>query len=157
MEPYLEAVVQAARGLELVVYTVATAQSGTAEPGFELELNDGPAMAFRQSLQPTERPAADGRRDILVRTRPQHPASKRPGVGDAVMRACQALVRHRYWRWLSKVDAGRRLLVAGYQSVEMIEQSIAARSGEPPPSGRQARTFQAGVLKEIRTAPSLPA
>lgn len=49
-----------ARGLELVVYTVATAQSGTSEPGFELELNDGPAMAFRQSLHPADRPAADG-------------------------------------------------------------------------------------------------
>ncbi len=41
-----------ARGLELVVYTMATAQSGTGEPGFELELNDGPDMAFRQTLQP---------------------------------------------------------------------------------------------------------
>ncbi|MFD6895365.1 hypothetical protein ACFWB0_12590 [Rhodococcus sp. NPDC060086] len=48
------------RGLELVVYTAATAQSGTAKPGFELELNDGPAMAFRQSLQPADRPVADG-------------------------------------------------------------------------------------------------
>lgn len=43
-----------------MVYTVATAQSGTAKPGFELELNDGPAMAFRQSFQPADRPAADG-------------------------------------------------------------------------------------------------
>lgn len=49
-----------ARGLELVVYTVATALSGTAEPGFELEVNDGADMAFRQSLQPADRPAADG-------------------------------------------------------------------------------------------------
>jgi hypothetical protein len=48
------------RGLELVVYTAATAQSGIREPGFELELNDGPAMDFRQTLQPADRPAADG-------------------------------------------------------------------------------------------------
>ncbi len=49
-----------ARGLELVVYTVATAHSGTGKPGFELELNDGPDMAFRQTFRPADRPAADG-------------------------------------------------------------------------------------------------
>jgi len=182
-----------ARGLELVVYTVAAAQSGTAEPGFELELNDGPAMAFRQSLQPADRPAADGAfwygldRSILHqsgRVLAGPPASEvfaelppndlrsllidslrwwmaRPGqaddrsaagADDAVLGACRALVRHRYGRWLSKVDAGRRLLVAGYRPVGMIEQSIAARSGWPPPSGRQARAFQEGVLQEILAA-----
>lgn len=182
-----------ARGLELVVYTVATAQSGTAQPGFELELNDGPAMAFRQSLQPADRPAADGTfwygldRSILHqsgRVLAGPPASEAfaelepddlrsllidslhwwlalpsqaddgsaAGGDEAVLGACRALVRHRYGKWLSKVDAGRQLLVAGYGSVEMIEQSIAARFGEPPPSGRQARTFQEGVLKEILTA-----
>lgn len=136
-----------ARGLELVVYTVATAQSGTANPGFELELNDGPAMAFRQSLQSADRPADDGKfwygldRSILhqsgrVLVGPPAPeafaelppdalrrllidslhwwmalpsqADDRPAVGadDAVLGACRALVRHRYGRWLSKVDAG---------------------------------------------------
>ncbi len=49
-----------ARGLELVVYALAVAQSGTAEPGFELELNDGPSMGFRQTLDPADRPPADG-------------------------------------------------------------------------------------------------
>lgn len=49
-----------ARGLELVVYTRTAAQSGTAEPGLELDLNDGPAMGFRQSFEPANRPAADG-------------------------------------------------------------------------------------------------
>lgn len=187
-----------ARGVELVVYTVATAQSGTPTPGFELELNDGPAMAFRQSLQPADRPAADGTfwygldRSILHqsgRVLAGPPASEAfaelspddlrsllidslqwwmalpsqvddrstAGADDAVLGACRALVRHRYGRWLSKVDAGRRLLVAGYRPVEVIEQSIAARSGGPPPSGRQARTFQEGVLKEILTATSPPA
>ena len=177
----------------MVVYTVATAQSGTAKPGFELELNDGPAMAFRQSLQPADRPVADGTfwygldRSILHqsgRVLAGPPASEvfaelppdelrsllidslrwwtalpsqaddrsAAGAEDAVLGACRALVRHRYGRWLSKVDAGRQLLVAGYRPVEVIEHSIAARSGEPPPSGRQARTFQEGVLKEIRTA-----
>ncbi|MFD6894714.1 hypothetical protein ACFWB0_09230 [Rhodococcus sp. NPDC060086] len=81
-------------------------------------------------------------------------AEDRPAAGadDAVFGACRVLVRHRYGRWLSKVDAGRQLLSAGYRPVAVIEQSIAARSGEPPPSGRQARAFQEAVLKEILTA-----
>lgn len=184
-----------ARGVELVVYTEATAQSGTAEPGFELELNDGPAMAFRQSLRPADRPAADGAfwygldRSILHqsdRVLAGPPASEafaelppdelrrllvdslhwwmalpgqtddRPAAGaeDSVLGACRALVRHRSGRWLAKVDAGRRLLAAGYRPVEVIEKSIAARSGGTPPSSGQARTFQAGVLQEILAAAS---
>lgn len=187
-----------ARGLELVVYTVDTAQSGTAEPGFELELNDGPAMAFRQSLQPADRPVADGTfwygldRSILhqsgrVLAGPPAaeafaelpPADLRSllidslrwwmalpdqvddrsaaGADDAVLGACRALVRHRYGRWLSKVDAGRRLIVTGYRPVEVVEQSIAARSGGSPPSDRQARAFQERILKELLSATSLPA
>ncbi|MCS5479611.1 nucleotidyltransferase domain-containing protein [Corynebacterium sp. YIM 101645] len=131
-----------ARGLELVVYTVAAAQSGTAEPGFELELNDGPDMAFRQSLHPGDRPAADGAfwygldRSILhqsglVLAGPPAAAvfaelspdelrgllvnslhwwmAQSGHADDAVLGACRALVRHRHGRWLSKVDAGRRL------------------------------------------------
>ncbi|MDO1486541.1 nucleotidyltransferase domain-containing protein [Rhodococcus rhodochrous] len=182
-----------ARGLELVAYTVATARSGTGEPGFEVELNDGPAMAFRQTLRPADRPAIDGTfwygldRSILHQSgrvlagppaseafaelAPEKlrgllvdslrwwmallgPADDRPspGADDAVLGACRALVRHRYGRWLSKVDAGRWLLEAGYQPAETIEQSIAARSGESPPSGRQARTFQEGVLRELLAA-----
>ncbi|WP_420881835.1 nucleotidyltransferase domain-containing protein [Rhodococcus sp. (in: high G+C Gram-positive bacteria)] len=186
-----------ARGLELVVYTVATAQSGTGKPGFELELNDGPGMAFRQTLRPADRPTADGTfwygldRSILHqsgRVLAGPPASEafaelppeelqsllvdslhwwmalpsqaddRPAAGadDAVLGACRALVRSRYGRWLSKVDAGRRLLGVGYEPAETIEQSIAARSGEPPPSGRQARTFQEGVLHELLAATQRP-
>jgi hypothetical protein len=49
-----------ARGLELIVYTVGAAQSGTAEPAYQVELNDGPAMAFRQTLDPADRSRADG-------------------------------------------------------------------------------------------------
>ena len=56
-----EALPVPARGLELVVYTRATAGSGTTDPGFEVELNTGPAMAFRATYDPADRPAADGR------------------------------------------------------------------------------------------------
>ena len=50
-----------ARGLELVVYTRATAQAGRPEPGFEVELNTGPEMTFRATYDPSDRPVADGR------------------------------------------------------------------------------------------------
>ena len=50
-----------ARGLELVVYRNAVARSGTAAPGFEVELNSGPRMDFRETYDPDARPAADGR------------------------------------------------------------------------------------------------
>jgi hypothetical protein len=59
------------RGLELVVYTVAAAASGTAAPAFEMELNDGPGMAYRFTADPMSRPSQDGTfwyaidRDIL--------------------------------------------------------------------------------------------
>ncbi|MFG1927616.1 nucleotidyltransferase domain-containing protein [Cryptosporangium sp. NPDC048952] len=49
-----------ARGLELVVYRSAVARSSTAEPGFEVELNSGPRMDFRQTYSPDDRPVADG-------------------------------------------------------------------------------------------------
>lgn len=179
-----------ARGLELVVYTEATARSGVREPGFELELNDGPGMDFRQTLQPADRPAADGTfwygldRSILHqsgRVLSGPPAAEafvdlsaddlrsllidslrwwmalptraddKPAAGadDAVLGACRALVRYRDGVWLSKVDAGRHLIATGFMPAKVIEQSIAARSGKPPPSGPQSRTFQRGVLEEI--------
>ena len=43
-----------ARGLELVVYPLATARSGGGEAGFELNLNTGAEMAFRVDEQPGE-------------------------------------------------------------------------------------------------------
>ncbi len=55
-----EALACPARGLELVVYRHDVAMSGTAEPGFELELNTGPAMDFRVTWRPEDRPAEDG-------------------------------------------------------------------------------------------------
>ena len=49
-----------ARGLELVVYRRTVAQSGTPEPGFEVELNTGARMDFRATYTGGDRPAADG-------------------------------------------------------------------------------------------------
>ena len=50
-----------ARGLELVLYRRAVVQTGTLEPGFELELNTGAGMDFRATYAGDERPVADGR------------------------------------------------------------------------------------------------
>lgn len=79
--------------------------------------------------------------------------------------ACRSLVRVRHGVWLSKVDAGRRLAADGRRAdptddgaaadpvgggaADLIERSIAARAGGPPPSGPEARAFQQGVLDEI--------
>jgi hypothetical protein len=49
-----------ARGLELVVYPLATAHAAGGGPGFVLELNDGPAMPYRAALDPSERSADAG-------------------------------------------------------------------------------------------------
>ncbi|MER6754164.1 nucleotidyltransferase domain-containing protein [Micromonospora echinofusca] len=111
-----------------------------------------------------------------------------PGAEDAVLGACRSLVRVRHGVWLSKVDAGRRLVADGRPAaptaagqpadatadgvpvgetageagdgeavgatgdggaVDVIERSIAARAGGPPPSGPEARAFQRRVLDEI--------
>jgi hypothetical protein len=74
-----------------------------------------------------------------------------PEAADAVLGACRALVRIRSGRWLGKVDAGRWLLAGGWESVDavVVEESIAARSGGPPPAGARARAFLERVLVEI--------
>src|SRR5215208_5448951 len=43
-----------ARGLELVVYALATVQQSTGAPGFELNLNTGARMDFRADHEPGE-------------------------------------------------------------------------------------------------------
>ena len=55
-----EALPVPARGLELVAYTRAAAGSGRPDPGFEVELNTGPEMAFRATYRPEDRPSVDG-------------------------------------------------------------------------------------------------
>ncbi|MFG1890576.1 nucleotidyltransferase domain-containing protein [Micromonospora sp. NPDC049051] len=140
-----------ARGLELVVYRLAVARSGTPEPGFEVELNTGARMPWRVTWSAADRPAGDGLfwygldRSILHQCgytlfgppaaevfTDLSPADLRrlltdalrwwlalptppgdgpaPGAEDAVLGACRALVKLRHGVWLSKVDAGRRLV-----------------------------------------------
>jgi hypothetical protein len=73
-----------------------------------------------------------------------------PEAADAVLGACRALVRIRSGRWLGKVDAGRWLLTGGCEPADVVvEESIAARAGGPPPAGTRARAFLERVLVEI--------
>jgi hypothetical protein len=72
---------------------------------------------------------------------------------DAVLAACRALIRTTGGIWVAKVDAGRRLLAAGYQPAGVIRRAIDARGGGTPPSAPEARAFQQQVIKEIRSAP----
>lgn len=173
-----------ARGLELVVYRREVAMSGTAAPGFELELNTGPDMEFRVTWRPEDRPEEDGLfwygldRSLLHRSGLRlvgAPASDvfadlapaavsdllvaslrwwiaRPAASeDAVLGACRALVKHRWDRWLSKVDAGLFLLDAGHEPGDVIRDAIAARSGGPPLIGVRARDFQVRVLEALES------
>ncbi|MCM0674304.1 nucleotidyltransferase domain-containing protein [Micromonospora phytophila] len=71
-----------------------------------------------------------------------------PGAEDAVLGACRSLVKVRHGVWLSKTAAGRRLVEDGWPA-DLVERSIAARDGGPPPNGREARAFQRQVLDEI--------
>ncbi|MER7169435.1 nucleotidyltransferase domain-containing protein [Micromonospora sp. NPDC000207] len=71
-----------------------------------------------------------------------------PGAEDAVLGAARALVRVRHGTWLSKVDAGRRLIREGYPA-GLLEQCVAARRGGPPPGGATARAFQRRILAEL--------
>jgi len=49
-----------ARGLELVAYRREVAAAGTPGPGFEVELNTGSGVAFRETFDPADRPVKDG-------------------------------------------------------------------------------------------------
>lgn len=182
-----------ARGLELVVYREEVTRSGTAEPGFELELNSGASMSFRATYDPADRAAGDGGfwyaldRSLLhdqgrtllgpaagemfadlapgdlhvslvaalrwwLASSVPHSDEPASGAADAVLGACRALVRLRDGVWLSKVDAGRRVVAAGTGDTAVVEQAIAARSGGPPPSAERARSFQQAVLDELVAA-----
>lgn len=71
-----------------------------------------------------------------------------PGAEDAVLGACRSLVKARDGVWLSKADAGRRLISRG-EHADLVGRCLAARRGGPPPIGGEARAFQRQVLAEI--------
>ncbi|MDG4796402.1 nucleotidyltransferase domain-containing protein [Micromonospora sp. WMMD1082] len=82
-----------------------------------------------------------------------------PGAEDAVLGACRAWVRVHHGVWLPKVGAGRRLLteagpLVDAATTELVERSIAARDGGPPPHGPPARAFQRRVLAGLTDGPA---
>jgi hypothetical protein len=70
-------------------------------------------------------------------------------IGDAVLGASRALLRHRTDRWVSKVAAARHLVEEGHDAADVLAQSIAARHGGPPPDPARARAFQEQVLRVV--------
>jgi len=127
-----------ARGLELVVYRLDVARSGTTAPGFELELNTGRDVEFRATYRPEARPEADGLfwyavdRSILrehgigLRGPPpdevfgdsaELPRLLAESVRwhlanapiDGMVNAQRALIRIRTGRWVSKPAAARTM------------------------------------------------
>ena len=152
-----------ARGLELVVYRLVVARSGTSDPGFEVELNSGRSMSFRATYDPGDRPAEDGRfwyavdRSILR----EHgvallgpPAAEVFGkvddlrsllaesvrwhlehgaAQDGALGACRALIRVRTGRWVSKVEASAELDRRAPVDAREFQQEVLRELS--PPSG----------------------
>ena len=159
-----------ARGLEFVVYPIATAQSGGGEPGFELNLNTGAEMGFRVDEQPGQiegfwfaidrailrehgvalsgPPPADliapiPRATLLLLLQESirwHRDSDVPLGSDAVLNTCRALRFATEGTWSSKREAG------AWAAHEPIVR--AALAGEELERGAVVR-FLAGVLDEV--------
>jgi aminoglycoside adenylyltransferase-like protein/nucleotidyltransferase-like protein len=149
------------RGLELVVYLLETAQSGSVEPTFELNLNAGPRMPLRVEHEaaageghwfPIDRtmlaqagiallgpPAGEvfspippeALAPILVDSIRWHRA--RPErPSDSVLNACRSLRFATEGRWSSKLAAGRWAVDHGLVPAELVERACAPR--RPPPA-----------------------
>jgi hypothetical protein len=159
-----------ARGLELVVYPLATARGGGGEPGFELNLNTGSAMGFRVDEAPgdiegfwfaidrsilrahgvalTGPPAADlfapipraTLLELLQESIRWHRDSDVPLGSDTVLNTCRALRFASEGTWSSKREAG------AWAAQEPIV--AAALAGEPLERAAVARFLDA-VLDEV--------
>jgi hypothetical protein len=159
-----------ARGLELVVYPLATARGGGGEPGFELNLNTGAAMGFRVDEAPgdiegfwfaidrsilrahgvalTGPPAADlfapipraTLLELLQESIRWHRDSDVPLGSDTVLNTCRALRFASEGTWSSKREAG------AWATQEPIV--AAALAGEPLERAAVARFLDA-VLDEV--------
>jgi hypothetical protein len=131
-----EALPSPARGLEFVLYPLETAKAGGVEPGFDLNLNSGPGLAFRADFEPVEGEAhwfaidrsvlashgvvllgppaptvfqPAGRADLLpllAKTLRWYLHADLLG-GDAILNACRSVFYAREGAWASKHAAGR--------------------------------------------------
>lgn len=145
-----------ARGLELVVYRLATTRSGSAARDFELNLNTGSQMALRVDLEPASGPShwfpidrsilaqagvaiagppageifAPIDRAVLLPVLAESIAWHRrnPGSrGDDVLNACRALRFAREGLWSSKTEAGRWAIEGGVFPAGMVLAALEAR------------------------------
>jgi hypothetical protein len=145
-----------ARGLELVVYTRAVAGAGEAEAGFELNLNTGERMDYREerhggtaeahwyaidrAILAQDGVALSGPPAGEIFRGPPRPVvlgllgqSLRWHAGgeaasDVVLNAARSIVYAREGRWVSKPAAARRLIETG-QEPELMETALTAREG----------------------------
>jgi hypothetical protein len=170
-----------ARGLELVVYRLDIARSGTTEPGFELNLNTGERMPFRVDAEPDPveahwfaldrsilaahglaivGPPADTVFGPIAR------ASLLPvlsaalewhtqGMGradDAVLNAARALRFVLDSVWSSKPEAGQWAL-STVADCALVLRALESRDGRGPDvSPEEAAAFVADVKRQISNA-----
>jgi Domain of unknown function (DUF4111) len=170
------------RGLELVLYTRAAVASPARRPCFELNLNVGPRMPYRLSLDPASEPAhwflldldilrGHGRplagppprdlvgpiprRQVLEALRDSlawHGAHE-PALQQSVLNACRG------WRfteegvWSSKDHAGAWAL-GRTDDPATVEAALAIRHGDRSATLDPARvdTFQRRALERVRRA-----
>jgi Domain of unknown function (DUF4111) len=170
-----------ARGLELVVYTVVVAGSGSSDAGFELNLNSGPAMETRIDRHGQ---AADGHwfaidRAILAQ-RGQAllgPAAaelfapppreqllelladsidwyerESDEPADAVLNACRGLRYARTESWTSKEEAALWML-RGARPSTVVAQALAARRGKGEVEESAARDFLESARRQLSLPP----
>ncbi len=166
-----------ARGLELVVLEAATARAGRVEPGFELNLNTGRAMAAKVERHgETDEPhwyaidrailAAHGvalagspatttfvaaPRDELVALLAASLRWQRDHPGpraDEVLNACRSLRFAREGAWSSKSEAGRWTL-GQPEANASVSQALTARRGEGTVDGPLAAALTAAVLRSL--------
>jgi len=166
-----------ARGLELVVYTEATVRSGTADPGYELNLNTGRRMPFVLSTSPEGEahwyaidrailrehgvalfgpPPAEvfapiARELLLERVLESvrwYAAHPETARDDAVLNACRALRFVSEGEWSSKPEAGEWALTR-LRPRAPVAQALAARSGAGVPDRGSVEALLADVEQRL--------
>jgi Nucleotidyltransferase domain/Domain of unknown function (DUF4111) len=155
------------RGLELVIYRLATARSGSVEPEFELNLNAGPKMQLRVEHEtaageghwfPIDRSmlaqagiallgppagevfspiAPEALVPLLVDSIRWHRAHPQR-PSDSVLNACRSLRFATEGTWSSKPTAGRWAVDRGLAPTELVERACAARGSPPVDPDRHA-------------------
>jgi hypothetical protein len=170
------------RGLEFVLYTRAAVATPARRPGFEINLNVGPRMPYRVSLDPASEPAHWFLLDLDIlrdHGRPLAGPPPRDLVGPIPRRLvlealCDSLAWHgahepalqqsvlnacRGWRfteegvWSSKDDAGAWAL-GRTDDPATVQVALAIRHGDRSRPLDRARvdTFQRRVLERVRRA-----